>query len=166
MVKQLGVIGPHTGQFDVGGMDTGQHHHLLEGIFLILFISLPEFPRFRAVIPGCEGLFQAEELGGRVGAILVDLAEAVVEPGADIGVQGFYGMIEGSIEQHHLVLALCQGLVIGLQLEMLLLAVGGLPLPVEFDLSRVQGASQHHARYQLWYGFHHDAPRRLTLINN
>ncbi|MNH12114.1 hypothetical protein D3C79_716490 [compost metagenome] len=134
MIEQLGVIGPHAGQLAIGRVHAGQHPHLVEGIFLILLIGLPELVRLQAVVVQGEGLLQVAKLGGGLRAALVDLVDAVVEPRADVGVEGLQRIVEGGVEQGHLMTAGRDDALIRAQLQMLELAVGGLPLPAEVDL--------------------------------
>ncbi|MNC60366.1 hypothetical protein D3C75_1102380 [compost metagenome] len=81
-----------------------------------------------------KGLLQVTKLGGCLGAVVVDLVDAVVEPGADVGVEGLQRIVEGGVEQGHLMTAGRDDALIRAQLQMLELAVGGLPLPAEVDL--------------------------------
>ena len=135
VVEEPRVVGPHAGQLAIGGMHAGHHHHLVEGVILILLVRLPEELRLHAVIVQGEGLLQRAKLGGGLGAVLIDEIDAVVEPGPYVGVQGLQRLGEGGIEQLHLVLARCQGLIIRRQLKVLVLTARRLPLPAHLDLA-------------------------------
>ncbi|MNG85062.1 hypothetical protein D3C76_823160 [compost metagenome] len=71
-----------------------------------------------------EGLLQIAKLGRRLRAVLVDLVDAVVEPGADVGVEGLQRIVEGGIEQRHLVAAGREDPLVRAQLQVLALTVG------------------------------------------
>ncbi|MNN19385.1 hypothetical protein D3C81_1326270 [compost metagenome] len=81
-----------------------------------------------------KGLLQVTKLGGCLGAVVVDLVDAVVEPGADVGVEGLQRVVECGVELRHLVAAGREDALVRGQLQVLALAVGGLPLPAHVDL--------------------------------
>ena len=134
LVEQLRIVGTHAGQLAIGGMNAGHHPHLIKSIVLILLIGLPEQGRLHAVVVQSEGLLQIAKLGGGLRASLIDQVDAVVEPRADVGVEGLQRIVEGGIEQAHLVAAGGDDPLIRVQQQMFLLAVGRLPLPAQGDL--------------------------------